>query len=271
MSHRRLLGEGRSARVWEMPHPTWKSVACKEGPPVEALRREHEALTRCAHGGVVRSYGLAGEALLLEIIEASDAHGTDAFEWVRGRPPVVEENVPRRNLPVAFGYDQQEEGESAYVSCGPVGYARLRVMIDALAASLRAVHAAGYVHLDVCGDNVLVEQPSERVVLIDFDLARPLADGAQSGMSFAGRAAHIAPELGRGEVSPANDWYGLGVLAFEAASGQLPFIGGGGEVLVRKQSLEAPRLSTVLEDVPPDLDELVAGLLKRSPQTRLRL
>ena len=69
MSHRRLLGEGRSARVWEMPHPTWKSVACKEGPPLEALQREHEALTRCAHGGVVRSYGLSAKHLPLATIE----------------------------------------------------------------------------------------------------------------------------------------------------------------------------------------------------------
>lgn len=258
------LGRGRSAIVRRHQRADGTSVARKTGPDPDALRREHEALERCRSPRVVRSLGLAeeGHALDLALIE-----GGHALAWIRDatdEPGDPDGAGPRRNLPVAFGYDQQEEGVSAFRSCGAQGFARLEGVLTDLADALAAVHAAGLVHLDVCADNVLLREG--HAVLIDFDLARP--PGSDVRGALAGRAATVAPELGRGVVDTAGDWYGLGVFAFEAASGQLPFGGGGGEVLVRKQTLTAPRLSEVLADVPAALDERVAAWLHRSPLRR---
>ncbi|MCA9612720.1 MAG: hypothetical protein KC586_08165, partial [Myxococcales bacterium] len=86
-----------------------------------------------------------------------------------------------------------------------------------------------------------------------------------------GAAASLAPELGLAPPTEAADAYALGVLLFEALTGKLPFDGGGMEVLVRKQSVEAPMASELAPGVPDDLDVLCAGLLRRSPRERLTL
>jgi serine/threonine protein kinase len=172
---------------------------------------------------------------------------------------------------MAFGYELQEEGRSAFAPITHEGAERLRDAIAKLASALLAIHEVGLLHLDVSAANVRMVRRAGRdePVLLDLGLAWDLALG--STREVAGAAASLAPELGLSPPTAAADAYGLGVLLFEALTGKLPFDGGGMEVLVRKQSIEAPRASEVAPGVPDDLDTLCAGLLMRSPRERLRL
>ena len=74
--------------------------------------------------------------------------------------------------------------------------------------------------------------------------------------------------MGLGRVDVNCDWYALGVSAFELLAGTRPFDGGGPEVMVRKQTLAAPRLAELIPEVDRHLDEVVAGLLRRDPGSR---
>ncbi len=141
----------------------------------------------------------------------------------------------------------------------------LRAALPQLAGGLSALHAHGLVHRDVKPHNVLVT-PAGRVVLLDFGL---VAGVAQSESNVVGTPAYMAPEQGQlREIGPAADWYGVGVLLYEALTGVLPFTGSPLQVLLAKQH-ELPRRPRELARVPEDLEALCMRLLAIEPDARL--
>jgi len=80
------------------------------------------------------------------------------------------------------------------------------------------LHEAGYVHGDVCPGNLMVEtaRGTDRVVLIDLGVARPIGDGG----AVRGTHAYMAPEQVRGEAwTRATDVFALGVVLWELIAG----------------------------------------------------
>jgi serine/threonine protein kinase len=147
---------------------------------------------------------------------------------------------------------------------GRCDYGSLRTAAKQLGAALGAVHAAGNLHRDVKGSNVIVT-PAGRVVLLDFGLAARVARAnakTKGAGVLLGTRGYISPEQSRGEpLSVAADWYSFGVTLFEAVTGRRPCdeppqIHWGG-----RKTDAFGRMSQFAPDVPPDLDDLVAGLL----------
>ena len=149
---------------------------------------------------------------------------------------------------------------------------RLRAAFAALATGLATLHDAGRVHGDVNSANVIVT-PEGRVVLLDFGLVTVPGDGlfaTPSGV-LQGTPEFMAPE--QADLAPASvagDWYGFGVVLFEALTGELPFTGSAVRVLHDKRTREAPRASTLVPGLAADLDELCAALLRQDPHQRPR-
>ena len=125
----------------------------------------------------------------------------------------------------------------------------------AVAEALRHVHEHGIIHRDVKPSNVMLTAGGD-VKLIDFGLARPLADEdwatAEAGNAI-GSPAYISPEQIRGQadVDVRSDIYSLGATLYHLLTGHPPYSGSVAEVLRQQADLHAQPLTA---------DQIVAGL-----------
>jgi eukaryotic-like serine/threonine-protein kinase len=146
---------------------------------------------------------------------------------------------------------------------------RLRESFAQLVTGLGVLHDAGHVHRDIKPSNVIVVDG--RVVLLDFGLATrhehdPLSwsDGA-----MVGTPDYMAPEQASARpTGPEADFYAVGVMLYEALTAQLPIEGHAIEVMMEKQRFVPPPPSTLMPNVPADLDELCCELLRIDPAER---
>ena len=152
------------------------------------------------------------------------------------------------------------------------------VLRDA-AYALAYAHARGVVHRDVKPENILLERATRRTLVTDFGIARH-ADGSSADADPATRLTqdghvlgtlhYMSPEQVSGApLDGRSDLYALGVVAYQALSGRLPFEGlPAMAVLVAHATRPAPPLRTVAPDVPAALAEVVDRCLAKTPEAR---
>lgn len=131
-----------------------------------------------------------------------------------------------------------------------------------LAEGLKALHDVGIVHRDLKPENVLVR--GSELVIADFGLSRVL----EQSVVFASASrtlAYAAPESLSGQVSPARDWWSLGMIARELITGRKPFDGLSETVVVDHLATRAIENDDVQD---PHLRLLCQGLLTRDPRRR---
>jgi serine/threonine protein kinase len=110
-----------------------------------------------------------------------------------------------------------------------------------------------------------------RAKLVDFGVAASSDVRLTRTGAVVGTPAYMAPEQARGDASAdaRSDIYSLGATLFELVAGRPPHIGPNSiATLARLVTTPAPRLSELLLDVPPKLDELVHAMLSSNPDDR---
>ena len=137
-----------------------------------------------------------------------------------------------------------------------------------IALALQEAHGAGVIHRDVKPGNVLIG--SDRLCkVIDFGLARSMNAplNATPLGQILGTPAFMSPEQCRAQpVSFATDVYSLGVTAWHALEGKLPFDGTGiAEVIDGHLSQPLPSLSI---DAPEWVPELLGQMCEKDPNQR---
>lgn len=150
-----------------------------------------------------------------------------------------------------------------------LGLLRLRGALRGLVRGVRELHARGAIHRDLKPGNVLVTSEG-RAVVLDFGLSTwaPPAhlDAENEG---GGTPLYMAPEqIDAPSVTPACDWYAVGVILYEALTGRAPFEGSIDEIFGAKRGGPPPPPSSIAPDIPPDLDALCLELLQREPSRR---
>jgi tetratricopeptide (TPR) repeat protein/TolB-like protein len=178
------------------------------------------------------------------------------------------------------------EGESvrARLTSGPLSIGEAVSILRDVARALAYAHSRGIVHRDIKPDNILLTGGSATVT--DFGIAkaisasRTMAPGGtltQFGMSV-GTPAYMAPEQAAGDPDTDHraDIYAFGCMAFELLAGRPPFAERSPQRLLAAQMSETPvAISTLREDTPPELADLVMRCLAKSagdrPQTATEL
>jgi serine/threonine-protein kinase len=88
--------------------------------------------------------------------------------------------------------------------------------------------------------------------------------------SVLGTAAYLAPEQATGgDVGPASDLYGLGVVTYQLLAGRLPYDAGSlTELAMLQQRHDPPRLDQLTSEVPAALAVAVERALALDPRDR---
>lgn len=172
----------------------------------------------------------------------------DSGEWEQV-PYLVMECLPGRTL-------ADELGEA------PVAAERVRAIATDIAGALETAHSVGVVHRDVKPGNILITEDG-RAKLADFGIAKSTEalDHTMTGM-IVGTPAYLAPErLGGEPATPRSDLYSLGVVLYEALTGDKPFSGDSPVAFAHAIHTTTPR--PLLERLP-DIDPTLAGAVDRA-------
>jgi PAS domain S-box-containing protein len=275
-SRLRLHASGGIGRVWlARDRDLGRDVALKELRPERAgqaalgarFLQEARITGQLEHPGVVPVYELARRR--------DDQQPFYTMRFVKGRTlsEAARAYHRKRAAGEADALDLPALLNAFVTVCNTVAYA----------------HSRGVIHRDLKGQNVILGDFGE-VVVLDWGLAkrlgRPDADSAagipqdagaeDSAQTMQGQAlgtpAYMAPEQAAGRIDQIDrrtDVYGLGAVLYEILTGQPPFTGPDTVAVMRKVQEEEPiPPRQVWPEVPPALEALCLRALAKRPADR---
>ncbi|MBX3227900.1 MAG: serine/threonine protein kinase [Labilithrix sp.] len=244
----RLVGRGGMGEVYH-------AIDTRLRRPValKVLRNDTDQSWETGTGGVARLMREAQAAAALNhpnsvaIYELGEADGVHfiAMELVSGESLRSHTKNPLTTLETKVGW-----------------------LVDA-ARALWAAHRAGIIHRDIKPANIMVSDEGT-VKVLDFGLAKPLPEGAQSAPNphsfqtnfgqVLGTPRYMAPEQLVGETPDGrSDQFQFGLTAYELLSGEYA----GGPLV-----LEVMPLHKMKPEIPIELSDVVMRMLKQERQER---
>ncbi len=143
----------------------------------------------------------------------------------------------------------------------------LRCAEDLLKALVN-LHDRKLIHCDIKPENIFVRHNAqgqmESFLLGDLGSTCSIRE-AEEGDYRSGSPAYTAPERFYQKFQPNSDLYSLGVLLFELASGNLPFIGGP-KAMARAHLQQPVPLNQIQSS---HLRTLIGGLMEKEPSRRI--
>ena len=146
-----------------------------------------------------------------------------------------------------------------------------------IAAALAHAHGRGIIHRDLKSANIVVT-PDGLIKVLDFGLARRLPKDTLEGITqslgqfekpgtIVGTLPYLAPEVLRGQPGDhLGDLWALGVILYEAVSGQMPF--GGSTIFELTSAILQQPAPPVQSTVPPSLFSIIQRCLAKDPAGR---
>jgi tetratricopeptide (TPR) repeat protein len=230
------------------------------------------ALDRVAALKIIHHFGATGG-------EAMDRFFRAARLWARLKHPSI---VPIYNVGQFNGmpYVVSEfiEGVDLSALVSPSGCllaSDAARIIAEVADALSFAHAAGVIHRDVKPSNIMIK-PDGHAVLVDFGLARSIADDGEASLSIVGTIvgtpSYMSPEQAEGrlgEMGPATDVYSLGAALYAVLVGRPPFRGQTVmETLQQIPECEPAPPRRLEPTVPRDLETICLKALAKRPADR---
>jgi len=143
-------------------------------------------------------------------------------------------------------------------------------LVRQAATALGAVHAAGFVHRDVCPRNFIL-RPDGRLVIFDFGLTVPDQPAFLQPGNRVGTPQYMAPEVVRRRQADRRlDIFSLGVTAYEICTLRLPWAGAGGRSGAAALAHDSPPddIRQHWPEVPPALAAAIQASIAADPLIR---
>jgi serine/threonine-protein kinase len=141
-----------------------------------------------------------------------------------------------------------------------------------ICGALVYMHAQGIVHRDLKPDNVMLGADGE-VKLLDFGIS--MDESARRLTWFGltppiGTPDYMAPEQVRGKRGDdRTDIYALGTILYEMVTGEMPYVSGNVQAMMRAKLNQDPRPPReVYSAVDPKIEEIILHAIERSPRER---
>lgn len=146
-----------------------------------------------------------------------------------------------------------------------------RLCEDILPA-LDEIHKANVIHRDIKPANIMIDKNNGRAILIDFGLARDMADEKSLTMSgVIGTPAYIAPEIfsRKKDIGPEADIYSFGIMLYEMLAGEKPFEGENQlELIYESLNIAIPDVTKKNPAVPVSLQKIIKKAAAKDPGDR---
>jgi eukaryotic-like serine/threonine-protein kinase len=253
------IGAGAAATVYRATHKDLRRAVA-----VKILHAENQAEPQ-----FIRRF--KAEALTASKLEHANVTRVIDFGAENGELYLVMELVVGRTLEAIVAV----EGPLRPIRIVDIGIQVCRALVFA--------HSHGVIHRDIKPENVMIVQdadddgePCDLVKVCDFGLAKmrepgdgETADITMTGM-LCGSPAYMSPEQTRGDLLDARtDVYSLGVTMFEALTGVLPYEAFSlAELFLQKCTVAPRRVSTLIRDLDPVLDAIIARAMAVDPHER---
>ena len=152
---------------------------------------------------------------------------------------------------------------------GSIHRRKVAEIASQVCSALAVAHGYGIIHRDIKPQNLMV-QGDGNVKVMDFGIARAGDHSMTDGSSVMGTAHYVSPEQAQGkELDGKSDLYSLGVVMYEAATGQLPFDAEDAVSVAMKQVTEAPvPPSQINPAIDADFEGIVLKALAKNPKDR---
>jgi serine/threonine protein kinase len=142
-------------------------------------------------------------------------------------------------------------------------------LLRQVGGALDYAHKRGYVHRDIKPGNILIDE-HRRARVVDFGIARGLADATLTDPGGLGTANYVSPEQASGLMAtPASDIYSAGIMAFEMLTGEVPFKGTSPLAVAMQQLHDPPPPPSSLQPtLSAATDAVILRALDKDPTKR---
>ena len=242
-----LLGEGGMGAVYKardielnrvIALKTIRREFAGSSAIIERFKQELILSTQVTHRNVVRIYDL-GDAEGMKFITMEFVEGHDLRTLIH----------ERKKLPA-------DDAVS---------------IIQQVCKALEAAHTVGVIHRDLKPQNIMREEPSGRIVVMDFGLARTLeGDGMTQTGALVGTMEYMSPEQALGKpLDQRSDIFSLGLIFYELLTGETPFRADSALAsLIKRTQERAVPVSHHDSSISGPLDRIVNRCLERDVNLR---